>query len=143
LKTHVEFTSDAFPATPGEEEQINPGRWGRLLADYLRGELSNRGFSGPAPFAEDWGWAVEIENAEFRMFVGCGNLDGSPAFGVAVEPSAKDQYLCFIEPSKPFVRRLFHRIDTIVRVTALSEALESALVSHPRIRNLRWWPDRT
>jgi len=32
MRTHLEFRSDAFRAEPGEEEKINPERWGAALA---------------------------------------------------------------------------------------------------------------
>jgi len=36
MKTHVEFRSSAFPAYENEEEEINPGLWGRRLAEHLK-----------------------------------------------------------------------------------------------------------
>ena len=33
MKTQVEFRSDKFPPYEGEEEQINPGLWGKRLAE--------------------------------------------------------------------------------------------------------------
>lgn len=35
MKTHVEFRSDKFSAYEGEEEEINPGIWGKRLVEYL------------------------------------------------------------------------------------------------------------
>jgi len=130
MRTHVEFRSDAFPAEPGEEEKINPGRWGAALARYLRQELSTQGFSAKEPYAEDWGYAVEIDNPEFNLWIGCGNYEEYP-----------DGFLCFIIPEKPFVWRRFRRIDTRARVDAIAEALEIALRKHSGVRDLRWWPD--
>jgi hypothetical protein len=34
IRTHVEFRSNKFPPYEGEEEQINPGLWGKRLAEY-------------------------------------------------------------------------------------------------------------
>ena len=144
MKTHLEFRSDAFPAQPGEEELVNPGRWGRLLADYLSAELRARGFAGRGPFAEDWGWLIPLENDGFALWIGCGNIERGEAFGVesddAEDPA--DQFLCFIEPSEPFVRRMFRKIDTTARVAELASALEAALRAHPRVRQLRWWTEQ-
>ena len=39
MKTHIEFKSSAFPAYEGEDEEINPGRWGRRLAEYIKSKL--------------------------------------------------------------------------------------------------------
>ena len=128
MRTHVEFRSDAFPAEPGEEEQINPGRWGAALARYLRTELTARGLPGGEPNAEDWGMRVPLDNEHFPLWVGCGNYEEYP-----------DGFLCFIEPSQPHVRRLFRKVATSDRVEAVATALEAALLAHPRVRELRWW----
>jgi hypothetical protein len=130
MRTHVEFRSDAFPAEPGEEEKINPGRWGAALARYLRQELSTQGFSVKEPYAEDWGYAVEIDNPEFNLWIGCGNYEEYP-----------DGFLCFIVPDKPIIWKRFRRIDTRARVDAIAEALEIVLRKPPGVRDLRWWPD--
>lgn len=128
MRTNVEFRSGAFPPHPGEEESTNPGRWGKGVAQYLRAELSARGFPGGEPRPEDWGWVVPIDNAEFDLWVGCGNYEEYP-----------DGFLCFIEPSKPFVRRLLRKISTVDRIEALAAALDDALRSHSAVRDVRWW----
>ena len=35
MKTQVTFRSNKFPPYEGEQEQINPGLWGKRLAEYL------------------------------------------------------------------------------------------------------------
>ena len=59
MQTYVEFRSDRFPACDGEEQQVNPGLWGRRLADFLRDSLRAEGFGTEEPFAEDWGWVYQ------------------------------------------------------------------------------------
>ena len=130
MPTHIEFRSDAFPAQPGDEERINPGRWGRALADFLRAQLTMRGFPGGEPYAEDWGWGIPLDNAEFPLWVGCGNYEDYP-----------DGFLCFIEPREPFIRKLFRKIQTDTRVEEVASALDAALRSHPGVRDLRWWTE--
>jgi hypothetical protein len=130
MRTHLEFRSDAFPPQRGEEEQINPGRWGKALADYLRAQLTSRGLPGGDPYAEDWGWGIPLDNAAFSLWVGCGNYEEYP-----------DGFLCFIEPRKPLVRKLFSKIDTTAKVEEVASALEAALKSHPGVRELRWWSE--
>jgi hypothetical protein len=142
MKTHLEFRSDAFPAQPGEEEEVNPGRWGRLLADYLCTELRARGFAGQGPFAEDWGWLIPLENDKFALWIGCGNIERDAASALESDPAPGDQFLCFIEPSTPFVRKMFRKIDTTARVSELAAALEAALRAHPGVRDSRWWTDQ-
>jgi hypothetical protein len=130
MRSHLNFRSTAFPAQPGEDEQINPGRWGRALADFLRTELNARGFAGGEPYAEDWGWAVPIENPDYALWVGCGNLDGE-----------ENGFLCFIEPGKPTIRKLFRKIDVRKRVESVAVAMERALTGHSDVHDLRWWSE--
>jgi hypothetical protein len=43
MKTQVEFRSSKFPPYEGEQEQINPGLWGKRLAEYFVRKLSEKG----------------------------------------------------------------------------------------------------
>jgi hypothetical protein len=129
MRTHLEFRSTAFPPYEGEEEEINPGRYGRRLAEFLHTQLAEQGLQTKDPYAEDWGWALPIVNEEFALWIGCGNYEEYP-----------DGFLCFIEPSKPVVRRwLFKRIDATATVERVAAALEKALAAKPDVRDLKWW----
>ena len=88
MRTHLEFRSAAFPACPGEEEEINPGRWGKRLAEYLISELPKRGFEVARANPEDWGWRIDLRHDAFPLWIGCGNYE-----------EYADGFLCFIEPS--------------------------------------------
>jgi hypothetical protein len=127
MQTHVEFRSDRFPPVEGEDEQVNPGLYGKLLAEYIQRGLADRGIAAGQPFAEDWGWCVPVKNDEFLLWIGCGHYEEYP-----------DGFLCFIEPSRPFVRRWFKKIDTTVRVAALRAALDD-LLNADGIRDKKWW----
>ena len=129
MKTHLEFRSDAFPAYEGEEEEVNPGRWGKRLAQHLATGLQQRGFTAGSPHAEDWGWVVPIEGTSFNTFIGCGNYEEYP-----------DGFLVFIEPSQPYVRRLWKKLPTDPVVSPLADALEQILRETTGVRDLAWWP---
>jgi hypothetical protein len=129
MRTHVEFRSSAFPPYEGESEQINPGRFGRRLAEFLQSRLADQGILTQEIYSEDWGWAIPVVNDAFALWVGCGNYEEYP-----------DGFLCFIEPSKPVVRRwVFKRIDTRATVERVAAAIETALASQPAVHDLRWW----
>jgi hypothetical protein len=55
MKTQVEFRSSKFPACEGEEEDLNPGLWGKRLAEYLVLKLAGKGIETGGMNAEDWG----------------------------------------------------------------------------------------
>jgi hypothetical protein len=127
MKTQVEFRSDKFPPYEGEEEEINPGLWGKRLAEYLQLKLRNAGVATGEIYSEDWGWALPIENEAFPLWIGCGHQDGEP-----------DQFLVFIEPSKPAIRKWFKTIDTTPVLNNLATILDRILSSDPQIRDVRW-----
>jgi hypothetical protein len=128
VQTYVEFRSDRFPAYDGEEEQVNPGVWGKRLAEYLRDNLRNQGFATGEPIAEDWGWVVPVANEQFRLWIGCGNYQ-----------EYLDGFLCFIEPRSPFIRKLLKKIDTEPRVASLQRAMDKILDQAAGIREKRWF----
>ena len=130
MRTHLEFRSSAFPPYPGEEDQLNPGLYGKRLAEFVVHALSNAGFQPDEPGPEDWGWCVTIPNDEFRLWVGCGHYQEYP-----------DGFLCFVEPSKPFVRRWFRKVSTTDTVERVADVLDKSLRHHPEVRDFRWWSD--
>ena len=89
LKTQVEFRSDKFPPYDGEEEEINPGLWGKRLAEYLQENLPHHGVKVTGIGSEDWGWMVELENDELPLWIGRGHQDGD-----------NNEFLCFIYRKK-------------------------------------------
>ncbi len=128
MQTHVEFRSGLFPAHESEEHEVNPDRWGKRLAEFLRDRLRAEGFETEEPIAEDWGWVVPIANDRFPLAIECGNYDEYP-----------DGFLCFIEPHKPVIRRLFRKVDTTERVTSLQQAMNKVLSETEGIYGIRWW----
>jgi hypothetical protein len=85
------------------------------------------GYEVLGTYAEDWGWCIDLQNEVFPLWIGCGNYE-----------EFDDGFLCFIEPSRPFVRRWLTKISTTATVERLANALESALASHGKVRDLRW-----
>ena len=130
MRTHLEFRSAAFPSYPGEDEEINPGRHGKRLAEFLAQELPTRGFRTTGIFAEDWGWGIGLEHDAFPLWIGCGNYE-----------EYDDGFLCFIEPSEPYVRRFFARIPTTETVDRLATALDSIIRDSGKANEMRWWTE--
>jgi hypothetical protein len=69
MRTHVEFESTHFPADADadadEDELVNPGVYGKKLAEFVAAGLAAHNLKVRTVFAEDWGWTVELENKEF------------------------------------------------------------------------------
>jgi hypothetical protein len=127
MKTQVEFRSSKFPPYDGEEEQINPGLWGKRLAEYLLQALSERGIETEEMVAEDWGWYIPVVNEGFRLALCCGHQNGD-----------EDEFLCFTDPSAPVVKKFFKKIDAAPQLTRLTNALQQILASDPEIREIVW-----
>jgi hypothetical protein len=128
MKTYLEFHSDKFPAYENEENEINPGRYGKRVAEFLAAGLRLHGFQTDELFAEDWGWVVPIKNDNYKLWIGCGNYDEYP-----------DGFLCFIEPHTPVIHKLFRKIDTQLRVEALQRAMDAVLSESAGIQDKKWW----
>lgn len=130
MRTHVEFRSNDFAPYENEDEQINPGVYGKRLADFLAEGLAAHGYKVRCVGAEDWGWMVELENTAFPLWIGCANYE-----------EFENGFLCFIEPSKPFIRKWFKKIETSYAVEPLASAIESVLSGSGKVSQLRWWSD--
>jgi hypothetical protein len=83
MQTVVEFRSDLFSAYEASEENINPGIYGKRLAEFLQRGLGAMGFAVSRIFDEDWGWVVSIEGGD--VWIGCGHY-----------PEYPDGFLCFV-----------------------------------------------
>jgi hypothetical protein len=127
MKTHVEFRSTKFPPYEGEEEQINPGLWGKRLAEYFVEKLSVKGIKTGQIIGEDWGWYIPIPNEGFRLAIGCGHQYGDD-----------DVFLCFTKPHTPVVKKLFRKIDASAQLSRLTEAIQQILSSDPDIKDIVW-----
>ncbi len=127
MKTQVEFRSSKFPPYEGEEDQINPGLWGKRLAEYLVQKLAERGIETEEMVAEDWGWYVPLRNEGIRLALCCGHQNGDD-----------DEFLCFTEPSTPLVKKFFKKIDATPQLTRLTGALQEILDADPDIRDVVW-----
>ncbi|HRE84537.1 MAG TPA: hypothetical protein PLN52_26075, partial [Opitutaceae bacterium] len=90
MHTQVEFRSSKFPAYEGEEEEINPGLWGKRLTEYLAQKLAERGIKTEEFAVEDWGCYLPVKNEGFRLALCCGHQNGDDV-----------QFLVFTDPSTP------------------------------------------
>lgn len=131
MKTQVEFRSAKFPPYEGEEEQINPGLWGRRLAEYLVQKLSEKGIKTEGILGEDWGYYIPVQNEGFKLAVCCGHQNG-----------ADDEFLCFTHPGTPVVKKFFKKIDATAQLSRLTGALQQILSSDPEIRDVVWTEPR-
>jgi len=77
MKAQVTFETDFFQPEPGEEIEVNPGRFGKALAQWLAQQLPSRGMAVEAVIPEDFGWVVMVSRNPFPLWLACGNTEGS------------------------------------------------------------------
>ncbi|HYO17679.1 MAG TPA: hypothetical protein VES02_03305 [Dermatophilaceae bacterium] len=127
MRTQAEFRSSKFPPYEDEDEQLNPGVWGRRLAEYLGESLTSNGMRVEPIIAEDWGWYIPLELDGVRLAVCCGHQDGDAG-----------EFVLFTDPSRPTVRRGFRKVDVTPQLTALTDALDEILTADPDIHDVVW-----
>lgn len=127
MQTLVEFRSQKFPPYEEVAEEINPGLWGRRLAEYLEVKLRERGIPAGRFIYEDWGCYLPIENEGFRLALCCGHQSGDD-----------DEFLIFTDPRTPKIKKLFKSIDATPQLTRLLDALRAVLESDPDISDITW-----
>lgn len=127
LKTFVEFRSSKFPPYEGEDEEINPGLWGKRLAEYFLSELPKHGVKPEGVIAEDWGYFLPIESQGAAHALCCGHQYGG-----------NDEFLCFTDPQQPVTRRMFKKIDTTQELQRLVNAVDQVPQDDPDISDIVW-----
>lgn len=126
MHSHLEFRSDSLLDATTDDDVPRGEKVARLLAEHLCGQ----GFDVQRVEPEDWGWRVQVANDAFPLWIGCGHYE-----------EYADGHLCFIEPSKPYVRRWLKRISTSEQVERLATALENVVRTEPSTYDVRWWTD--
>ncbi len=123
----VTFSTAFFKPIPGEEEQTNPGRLGRALAEWLAEHLKARGVAIEGIIAEDFGWVVMVSRKPFMLWLGCGNTDGSTT-----------EWTVFWVAELSLTQRLFRRIDPMPEVEKLKSHLIELVPVIPDVSKVVW-----
>jgi hypothetical protein len=128
VRTHLEFRAERFGGANARPNTYNPEIRGEELADFLSAKFREGGLD-PNVIEEDWGWMVELKADPFPLWLGCSNHgdDGD--------------WLVFIEPSQPEIRKWLKKIDTREKVAAVTQRLEQILGDDGGATNLTWWSD--
>ena len=74
----LEFESSAFPVVPGEDEETNPGVYGKALARWLAEQLRAAGVPAGDVVPEDFGWCVRVEFEPHALYVACASTGEKP-----------------------------------------------------------------
>lgn len=137
MRTQITFESDAFPMIPDldpddedpdyEADEVNPGIFGQKLAKFVSESLRAAGIETAGPYAEDYGWIVELPGWGFPAFLAC-----------ASDPENPRRFSIIFEPRTPKLWRLFRIKDVTPCNTRVTETLEQVLRDSGHIENLSW-----
>ncbi|WP_088887011.1 hypothetical protein [Diaphorobacter nitroreducens] len=123
----VTFTTDFFKPIAGEEEETNPGRYGKALAQWLAQQLKERGVSAEGVIPEDFGWVVMVSRKPFLLWLGCGNTDGSTT-----------EWSVFPVAEMSALQRIFKRTNPAPEIEKLKAHLSALVLSIPGVTNVVW-----
>ena len=124
---HVVFSSSKFPVEPGEDEETNPGIYGKALATWVAAKLKERGVPVKRIVAEDFGRCVMVRNWPFMLWIGCANLDGD---------TARWQLCVTLEWG--FIARFFGRNEVQTELDRLREHLRAIVQDIPGATDIEW-----
>jgi len=123
----VSFTSEFFTPIAGEDEETNPGCFGKALAQWLAAQLRERGVPVEGVIPEDFGWVVMVSRKPFMLWLGCGNTDGSTT-----------EWTVFLVAELSILQRLFKRFDPAPEIERLSTHLAELIPLIPGVTNVVW-----
>jgi hypothetical protein len=125
---HVTFTSSAFPVEPGEDEETNPGIFGKALASWVAQKLRDRGISIIEELPEDFGRIVIVRRKPFMLWIGCASMDGSHT-----------QWQMFIALELGlFLGRLLHRKEGQRQLDRLRLQFQAIVAEIPGVTDVEW-----
>lgn len=128
------FRSDMFAIEPGEDEETNPGIFGRKLAAWLRERFIEIGYPVEEVIAEDWGWCVMCSREPVLLWIGCG-AEGNGDEEAMPLPGNIDWHCFAVAESPPWhALSKARKADKDALKQRLHTELQSVLASEPRIR---------
>jgi hypothetical protein len=122
----LEFESSAFAVIPGEDEDTNPGIFGKALAQWLGEQLRAAGLPVGDVIPEDFGWCVPVESKPHSLYVACANTGKQP-----------DQWRVFAFAEGGVMARLLGKDKSTESLASLFAAVRRFLESAPSVRGLR------
>ena len=123
METEIYIKSELFPAYSGEEDDINPGRFGKRLAEFTKSLLIKENIEVADIYSTDYSYELRLDQFQFSVYISTGNIDGE-----------KNDFLISISPKKEFKRKLFKKISTKETVTKIYNIIKNGITDHPDIQ---------
>jgi hypothetical protein len=120
----LEFESSAFAVSPGEDDETNPGIYGKALALWLAEQLRTVGVPTGEVIAEDFGWCVCVDSKPHSLYVACANAEET------------DHWRVFAFAEGGAMARFFGKDKSAAALEALFSSVRRVLEAEPDIRGL-------
>ena len=131
------FKSDLFAIAKGEDDETNPGCYGKSLADWLSNKLTEKEYTTEI-IPEDWGWCVMCSRENMWLWVGCGTriIEG---YDDSMPPLGSDvRWIAFAVVETPFFKpkilKWLGKLDTNTPLKQLDNVLGDILNNESRIQ---------
>ena len=136
------FTSELFEVEKGEDEETNPGCYGKSLANWLCSKLIVLGYDAEV-IPEDWGWCIMCVYGDYLLWVGCGAVQTDELEELIEKEktplSSNIIWHSFTTIEIPFfmfkshIRKWSGKLDIRSPLEKLNKDLDNIMQSEPRI----------
>lgn len=129
MRAQFWFKSDLFAINKDEDDEVNPGCYGKELAKWISKELDNHDYKEIQFFAEDWGWCVSCKYQDTYLYANCGNISSEETSNAAGDLV----WTIFSDVKVSFFKKLFGKVDPEENLRCFNNTLEAILKNQNRI----------
>lgn len=128
-RTHLIFESSAFQPFPGEDDETNPGIYGRALSEWLAERLRSLGHEIRRVVPEDFGRLIELAHPDCKLYVAVSSTDHTA-----------NEWRVFAFVEFGFLAKLKGSLGGGEAVAKVMTDLERVLAQHSEVHSLREEP---
>ena len=125
METEIHITTELFPAYSYEEDEINPGRFGKKLAEFIKNLLIEKDIAVADLYSTDYSYELRLDQFQFKVYISIGNIDGE-----------LNEFLISINPKKEYIRKLFKKISTKETIQKIFKTIKDGIEDNPEIQIL-------
>ena len=128
------FETNRFNVSELGKHFINPCCFGEDFAEWLRQQLTKKGYTAGVPYQEDWGWEMLTRQGSQGYYLGVGGFLREDAVG-----KNEGEWRIMVEKKRSIWDRLRGR-NQMAESEPILAIIEGILSEHADIRNVR--PER-
>ena len=128
------FKTQKFNVLENEDQETNPHRFGKELANFLCLALKERGYPEAAIFPEDWGWLILCPASSLSLEVACGNVDTVEGLENPELHKTGCIWTCFVDAKIPVLKKIFKNIDAQAEKEKLHKLIYKIISDIPDVK---------